>query len=390
MYKIMFSAGETSGDMHGAYLAKALKKICPGVQLFGFGGSQMEKAGVKLCKNMQDYSVMGFWEVLVNLRRMFKLKDSLVEEMKRQKPDILVLIDYPDFNWRLAKDAKKLNIPVFSYIPPSAWAWRKGRAKKVTAIADKIAAIFPFETKVYEEAGADISFVGNPLIDSVKPSMNKEKACQFFGINPQNKNVLLLPGSRKQEIAKMLEPMLEAGRIICDRNGVQNFKFFLPVAPGIDEENIKDKIKSYDLDVKLCHEKTYDLMNCCDFAIATSGTVTLEAGLMNLPSIVLYKMSQITYCIAKLFVKVEFFSLPNILAGKKILPELLQDEVNGERIADEAGLLLDTTNREKIKSQLQEVKLKLGEANVADRTAKLILQTIAKFSTRFSCEVKDR
>ncbi len=385
MYKIMFSAGETSGDMHGAHLAKAIKNIVPDAMMFGFGGTQMEGAGVKLCKNMSDYSVMGFWEVLVNLRKMFKLKDSLVEEMKRQKPDVLVLIDYPDFNWRLAKYAKELNIPIFSYIPPSAWAWRKKRAKKVSLLADKIAAIFPFEIKVYEDAGADISFVGNPLVDSVEPSMNKQAAYEFFKINPVEDNILLLPGSRKQEINKMLEPMLGAAKIINQQR--ENAKFFLPVAPGLDEDYIKDKIKEYKLNVNLCHEKTYDLMNCCDFAIATSGTVTLEAALMGLPSIVLYKMSGFTYRIAKLFVKVKFFSLPNILADKKILPELLQDEVNAVNIANEAKLLFkQEPNAEKIKIQLKEIKNKLGQTGVAERTAKLILQTADKFS----CRAKER
>lgn len=378
MYKIMFSAGETSGDMHGANLARAIKKIAPDTHLFGFGGPQMEKAGVKLCKNMLDYSVMGFWEVLVNLRKMFKLRDFLVEEMKKQKPDLLVLIDYPDFNWRLASEAKKLDIPVFSYIPPSAWAWRKGRAKKVAQIADKIVAIFPFETKVYEQAGADISFVGNPLLDNVKSSMTKEQAWKFFAINPEDDNILLLPGSRKQEIDKMLEPMLSAGEII--RKERHNAKFFLPVAPGIDVEQIKSKIEKTNLNVKLCYEKTYDLMNCCDFAIATSGTVTLEAALMGLPSVVLYKMSSFTYRIAKLFVKVKFFSLPNILAGEKILPELLQDEVNGEKIAAEASLLFKNTDTVKeVKYKLEQIKLKLGSPGVAERTAKLILQTAEKF-----------
>lgn len=378
MYKIMFSAGETSGDMHGANLARAVKKLAPDTYMFGFGGPQMESAGVTLCQNMLDYSVMGFWEVLVNLRKMFRLRDFLVEEMKRQKPDLLVLIDYPDFNWRLASEAKKLNIPVFSYIPPSAWAWRKGRAEKVAKIADKIVAIFPFETKVYEEAGADISFVGNPLLDNVKPSMPKEQALKLFNINPDNDNVLLLPGSRKQEIEKMLDPMLEAGKILSRERA--DIKFFLPVAPGIDAKRIEEKIENARLDVKLCHEKTYDLMNCCDFAIATSGTVTLEAALMGLPSVVLYRMSSFTYRIAKLFVKVKFFSLPNILADERILPELLQDEVNGARIAAEARLMFkDTKTAETVKKKLAQIKLKLGSPGVAERTAELILQTAEKF-----------
>lgn len=378
MYKIMFSAGETSGDMHGANLAKALRKLVPEVELFGFGGPQMEDAGVKLCRNMLDYSVMGFWEVLVNLRKMFKLKEALVEEMKRQKPDILVLIDYPDFNWRLASEAKKLGIPVFSYIPPSAWAWRKGRAKNVAKIADKIVAIFPFELEVYRQAGADISFVGNPLLDNVKASMTKEAACEFFGINMQDDNILLLPGSRKQEIANLLEPMLEAAKIISKERA--RAKFFLPVAPGIDKVHLTDKIKQYDLPVKLCEGNTYDLMNCCDFAIATSGTVTLEAALMNLPSIVLYKMSAITYRIAKIFVKIKYFSLPNILVNEAILPELLQDEVNGENIARYArAWYKEQPTAEQTKLDLVKVKEKLGEPGVAEKTAKLILQTAEKF-----------
>lgn len=378
MYKIMFSAGETSGDMHGANLAKALRKLVPEVELFGFGGPQMEDAGVKLCRNMLDYSVMGFWEVLVNLRKMFKLKEALVEEMKRQKPDILVLIDYPDFNWRLASEAKKLGIPVFSYIPPSAWAWRKGRAKNVAKIADKIVAIFPFELEVYKQAGADISFVGNPLLDNVKASMTKEAACEFFGINMQDDNILLLPGSRKQEIANLLEPMLEAAKIISKERA--RAKFFLPVAPGIDKVHLTDKIKQYDLPVKLCEGNTYDLMNCCDFAIATSGTVTLEAALMNLPSIVLYKMSAITYRIAKIFVKIKYFSLPNILVNEAILPELLQDEVNGENIARYArAWYKEQPTAEQTKLDLVKVKEKLGEPGVAEKTAKLILQTAEKF-----------
>ena len=378
MYKIMFSAGETSGDMHGANLAKARKNMYPDAELFGFGGPQMEKAGVKLCKNMLDYSVMGFWEVLINLRRMFKLKSALVEEMKRQKPDILVLIDYPDFNWRLASEAKKLNIPVFSYIPPSAWAWRKGRAKKVAKIADKIVAIFPFEIDVYKQAGADISFVGNPLLDNVHASMSKDEAYKFFGINENDDNILLLPGSRKQEIANLLDPMLEAAKIISQER--LNAKFFLPVAPGIDEQYLNNKIIEYKLNVKLCFEKTYDLMNCCDFAIATSGTVTLEAALMNLPSIVLYKMSTITYRIAKIFVDVKYFSLPNILVDKGVLPELLQDEVNGQNIAKYArALYKGTDSANDLKQELKKVKEKLGLPGVADKTAKLILQTADKF-----------
>ena len=166
--KIMLSAGEASGDLHGESLARAMQKLQPGVELVGFGGPKMAGAGVRLCADMREYSIMGVWEVIKNLRRIFGLLKKLQEFMAEEKPDLLVLIDYPDFNWRLAAKAKAMGIPVFSYIPPSAWAWRKGRAKKCAALADELAAIFPFELPVYQAAGANISFQRNPLLDTVK------------------------------------------------------------------------------------------------------------------------------------------------------------------------------------------------------------------------------
>ena len=212
--KIMFSAGEPSGDLHGESLAKAILTQDPAIQLVGFGGEKMAAAGIRLCADMKEYSVMGVWEVIKNIRKIFELLDKLTEFMRQEKPDLLVLIDYPDFNWRLAKRAKAMGIPVFSYIPPSAWAWRKGRARKCGAIADELAAIFPFELPVYEVAGANISFNGNPLLDTVKPSMSQEEARQFFKVTPGASPVVLLPGSRKHEITQLLPPMLAAAELL--------------------------------------------------------------------------------------------------------------------------------------------------------------------------------
>lgn len=178
--KIMMSAGEVSGDLHGARIAQAIHEQQPETALIGFGGNCMAESGVQLFRNFADYNVMGVWEVLKNLRRILKLLDDLTAYMEQERPDLLVLIDYPDFNWRLAKRAKKLGIPVFSYIPPSAWAWRKGRAKKCAALADEFVAIFPHELPVYEAAGARISFVGNPLVDTVKPELPEHEAREFL------------------------------------------------------------------------------------------------------------------------------------------------------------------------------------------------------------------
>ncbi|WP_019551880.1 lipid-A-disaccharide synthase [Propionispira raffinosivorans] len=373
MYKIMFSAGEVSGDLHGAAIAKALKKIQPESKLFGFGGEKMRSAGVDILYDMKEYNVMGFWEVLKNLRRMFKLRDDLLMVIQREKPDLLILIDYPDFNWRLAEKAKKLGVPIFSYIPPSAWAWRKGRAKSVAKIADKIVAIFPFELAAYEAVGANIEFVGNPMIDSVKPEMDKATAADYFDANLNNPNVLLLPGSRQQEVTILLPEMLKAAESIYAK--YPETQFYLPAAATISRTMLQTIIAPFHLPIRITDTYTYDLMNICDVAVATSGTVTLEAALMELPTVVLYKMSPISYFIGKLFIHVTNFSLPNIIAGERIIPELLQQEVNTERIAREMlALFKGTAGAAAVKLMLAQTKAKLGQPHAVDRIAKLIIE----------------
>ena len=361
--KLFFSAGEASGDVHGASLAREIKKIAPSTEILGFGGNLMAQEGVKLVRNFKDYNVMGVVEVLKNLRKIFQLLDDLTEIIRRERPDLLVLIDYPDFNWRLARRVKKFGIKILSYVPPSAWAWRKGRAKSCAAIADVFIAIFPFELPVYQAAGAKIFFLGNPLVDTVKPSMSKAESRKFFGVNESEQVILLMPGSRKQEIKLLLPPMLEAVKLLPDK------RFFLPVADGV--ENLID---TRGLNIKLVNStRRYDLMQIADAAIATSGTVILEAALLNLPCVVLYKMAPLNFFIGKLLVDIKFFSLPNILADEKILPELLQDEVTPEKISAEVLKILD--NRAEVLKNLQSACAKLGESGAAARVAKKILET---------------
>ncbi len=362
--KIFFSAGEASGDVHGANLAREIKKISPATEIIGFGGNLMQNAGVKLVRNYKNYNVMGVVEVLKNLRRILQLLDDLTEIIRVEKPDLLVLIDYPDFNWRLAKKVKKFGVKILSYIPPSAWAWRKGRAKDCAAIADVFIAIFPFELPVYQAAGAEIYFLGNPLVDSVKSSMSQAESKKFFGINDSERVILLMPGSRKQEIKLLLPEMLAATKLFD-----KNFKFFLPVA-----DNVENLINVDGYNVKLVNSKyRYDLMSVADAAIATSGTVVLESALLNLPCVVLYKMAPLNFFIGKLLVDIKFFSLPNILADEEILPELLQDDVTTEKIYKKITAILD--NRNKIVAKLQSACKKLGEHGAAARVAKKILET---------------
>ena len=370
--KIMLSAGETSGDLHGAALARELRVLDPAVSMIGFGGAEMEAAGVVLRQKYVDYNVMGISAVLFNLRRIFALLDDLTRLMEEERPDVLVIIDYPDFNWRLAARAKERGIPVFSYIPPSAWAWRKGRAKSCAALADEIVAIFPHELPPYEAAGANISFVGNPLIDTVYAEMGAEEARRHFGIGADDIPILLMPGSRREEIERLLPHMLGAAEILAACDSAR--RFFLPVAGGVDVAQIEKHLANSSVEVTLTHDARYALMGIARAAIAASGTVVMEAAIMGLPAVVLYRMSALSYLVGRLLVDVPRFSLPNILVGETFETELLQDAVQPERIAETMErIIMDGAPRDYVTERLARAVAILGEPHAARRVAEKIL-----------------
>ena len=370
--KIMLSAGETSGDLHGAALARELRALDPSIALIGFGGAEMAAAGVTLRQNYTDYNVMGISAVLLNLRRIFALLDDLTHLMEEERPDVLVIIDYPDFNWRLAARAKERGIPVFSYIPPSAWAWRKGRAKSCAALADEIVAIFPHELPPYEAAGANISFVGNPLIDTVRAEMEPEEACRHFGIEENDVPILLMPGSRREEIERLLPPMLGAAEILQTRDPAR--RFFLPVAGGVDEQRIEEHLAASPVEVTRTDDARYALMKAARAAIAASGTVVMEAAVMGLPAVVLYRMSALSYFVGRLLVDVPRFSLPNILLGETFETELLQGAVQPERIAAAMEpIIADGEARSYVMERLARAVEILGEPHAARRVAEKII-----------------
>ncbi|MEX5285477.1 lipid-A-disaccharide synthase [Selenomonas sputigena] len=370
--KIMMSAGEASGDLHGASLAKEMLAMEPSVELMGFGGGKMAEAGVRLVRDCRDYSIMGFWEVVLGLPRLLALEKALVDAMREEKPDLLLIIDYPDFNWRLAAKAKALGIPVFSYIPPSVWAWRKGRAKKCASLAKEIVAIFHHEIGPYLDAGANISFLGNPLVDTVRADMEPEAARAFFRLSEGEPTALLLPGSRRQEIALLLPDMIEAAKLLKERR--PETRFFLPLAPGADRAAVESLVKKASAPVEITQEHTYSLMGLADFAVAASGTVVMEAALMDLPAVVCYRMGRLNYAVGKRLVKVERFSLPNIILGETVEAELLQDEVTPERIAEEAEKLYrGEAHRASVMARLKVSVLQLGPPGAAVRVAAHVL-----------------
>ena len=371
--KIMISVGEASGDLHGASVANALKQLRPEIELIGMGGQAMRTAGVEIIYDIADLGVIGIVEVIKNLRRLFRLRDFLTDYMRANRPDALVIIDYPGFNVRLAKVAKKLGIPVISYISPSAWAWGRGRAKEVAETVQRVAAIFPFEADVYREAGANVTFVGHPLLDIVKPDMERAAAFDYFGASPDFPRVLLMPGSRKQEILNLLPDMLAAAEKITQQ--VPGCQFFLPVASTISREMLRTLLDKYNVHVTLTNDQTYDLMNICDVAVAASGTATLETSLLKVPTVIIYRVAMLTYLIGKQLVKIPDIGLPNIVAGRRIVPELLQDDVNPEAIAAETvRLLIDGEARRQVLADLEEVHTKLGETGAVNRVAEVILE----------------
>ena len=375
--KIMFSAGEASGDTHGASVAKALLEKYPKAQLFGMGGDLMKQAGVDIIYDIQQLGFIGIVEILKHLPTFFKLRSFLKEAMLREKPDVLVCIDYPGFNMKLAKVAKELHIPVVYYIAPTIWAWNKGRGKDIAKTVTKVASIFPFEAEAYREFGVDVEFVGNPLVDIVHPTMSYESALAHFGADTTSRNILLMPGSRKQEVEGLLPTMLAAAERLYENH--KDLKFFLPRAHTIPREDIDRILQAYSVPVTVTEGHNYDLMQICTACIAASGTATLETALMNVPTVLIYKVAPVTYGIGKVLVKIDHIGLPNIMAKRRIIPELLQGEVTPENIERELGKILDDgAVYTQMKADLAQVKVELGAPGAVQRVADLIASVAMK------------
>jgi len=370
----MVVAGEVSGDMHAAKVIKEMKKIHPDLEFIGMGGRRMESEGVELIYDPTKLSTIGFIEAIKHLRLAYKILNKLDKAMKEEKPDVILLVDYSGFNMKVAKIAYKNGVPAVNYFAPSAWVWGKGRAKKMAKLQVKIASVFPMEEKVYQQAGADVEFVGHPILDLVDPELSKDEFQESYDINSDKRIIGLLPGSRQQEIEGLLTPMLEAAQEI--NKSYENIQFILPLADSISREDIKERIRNYKLEIKLITGHSYEVMEVADLLLVASGTATLEATCFQTPMVIVYKTSKTTYLLGKMLVKLPYIGLPNIIAEDEIVPELLQGEVTGQRIAQEAITILNSPKRVKdIKAGLKNVVIKLGESGATKRVAKLVLST---------------
>ncbi|MCK9419459.1 MAG: lipid-A-disaccharide synthase [Nitrospirae bacterium] len=378
MKKVMIMSGEASGDLHGANLARELWKQDPAMVIYGVGSKQMQEAGVRMLADAKEISVVGITEVLTHLGVIYRVYASLKRFLKHERPDLLVLIDFPDFNIKLGKAAQKLGIPVLYYISPQVWVWRKGRIKTIARMVKAMIVVFPFEVPLYEKAGVDVRFVGHPLTDVVRSDLTKEQAKSVFGLDASRRTIALLPGSRKSELTHLLPDMLAAAKILSAR--FQDLQFILPVAPTLDQRFVRTFMEQCGVPVRVIEGRVYDVLRASDAAIVTSGTATLETGLMSIPMVIVYRISAITYTILSSMVHagLKHVGLVNIVADERLVPELIQEESTPQHMADAvARMLTDPIYYDQIRAGLEGVRMRLGDAGASARAAAVVRELLA-------------
>ncbi len=357
----MLIAGEASGDLHGANLIHELKQRLPAIELKGMGGVNMAQAGMELIADIADYSVCGFVEIIGHLPRLFSLFKKIKTELELFRPDLLVLIDYPSFNLRLAKIASRLNLKILYYISPQLWAWHTSRISLIKKYITVMGVIFPFEADFYGKHNVPVKYVGHPLVGKVRPTLLPQQIKNHYQISDQSIVIGLLPGSRANELKYILPTLLTAAEYLQQKN--PKLQFLLPVANTLKLESIKTLLSHRAANIQLITEDRYDAMSICDAVVAASGTVTLELALLGIPMVVVYKANAISFAIAKRVVKIPHISLCNIVAGEKIVEELIQADASPERICFELTRLIEEIDYQATqKKQLARVAQKLATA----------------------------
>lgn len=376
---IFIIAGENSGDLHGSNLVRELLKMDPELRITGFGGEQMKQAGVNLLANIVDrLAIIGLTGIIKNAERLIRLYRKACRFLDEVKPAAVILIDYPGFNFKIMKAARKRNIPVIYYIMPQVWAWHRSRIYTLKEQTARLLVVFPFEKKMCDSYNIEQArYVGHPLLDVINLTMTREQVFEKFNLDPKKKLIGLLPGSRKPEIDRLLPGMLGAAERI--QKAMPDVQFVLPRASSIKQELIEYYLSASDVDVKVVDAFRYNVRNAMDFALVKSGTSTLETAILGCPMVIVYKVSFLAWIIAKSLVKLPYIGLVNIVAGEMIVPELLQDEATPMNIADKTlELLGDEKRLENVRYALQKVKEKLGGPGASRRAAEQVLEVVHK------------
>jgi lipid-A-disaccharide synthase len=360
--KIAIVAGEASGDLHASEVVRELKKLDPTLETFGLGGDLLAREGTRLLHHARELGIVGLFNVLRRLPMFRRIFHELLERIREERPDAVFLIDYPGFNLRVARRCKELGIRVIYYISPQVWAWHTGRVRHIAKYVDRMIVILPFEEEFYRKHGVPVTYVGNPLIEQLagvnKPARNEERL-----------RIALLPGSRKHEVRTLLPPMLDAVRILRQERSVDAY---LIQAPTIATENLEQIMREHGVDVPVLPHDRGEGMAAADITLASSGTATLESAVLGTPVVVMYRLSRATHFIGRRLVRLPHWSLVNIIAGREVVPELIQADVNGARIASEVRRIMEPATYARVTGELAEIRGKLGLPGASRRAAEEI------------------
>lgn len=373
--RVMIIAGEASGDQHSARLVEAVHAIDPSVEFFGIGGEHMRRAGVKTLVDSADMAVVGLVEIWAHRKTIFGALARMREILKTDPPDLLFLTDYPEFNLRLAKTAKQQGVKVLFYISPQIWAWRQWRVKTIRKRVDMMAVIFPFELDFYRRHDVSVRFVGHPLAGEVHASAGRDPLCEEFGLDPRRPVVGLFPGSRQSEVKRLMPIIIETAKQLQQQKpGIQ---FLLPVASTLSPDIFNPYLDADTPPITRLENRSYDVMAACDAIVTVSGTVTLEIALIGTPMVIINRISALSYFIAKQLVRVDHIGLCNIVAGKRVVPELIQYEARPEKISREIMNMLEQPDyTQSIKKELNKVRAKLSSEGEVTDLAELTLSLI--------------
>ncbi|HEX2059448.1 MAG TPA: lipid-A-disaccharide synthase [Thermoanaerobaculia bacterium] len=366
--KLAVVAGEASGDLHASEVIRELKKLDPALTTFGLGGDMLAREGTTLLHHASELGIVGLFNVLRHLPMFRRVFNDLIETIERERPDVVFLVDYPDFNLRVAKRAKELGLRVVYFISPQVWAWRKGRVRHIARYVDRMVVIFPFEEEFYRSHNVPVTYVGHPLIEQLA---HVQKAPR----RPDVLRIALLPGSRRDEVRSLLPPMLAAVEILRRE---RNVEAYVIQAPTIERAELEELMRDAGISVPILPHDGGESVAAADVSLSSSGTATLESAILGTPVVVMYRLSRANYMLARALVQLPHFSLVNIVAGKRVVPELIQDEVNGTRIAEEVRRLVAPGHYEEVCAALADVRTKLGGPGTAARVAQEIDRMVSK------------
>ena len=371
MKNVFIIAGESSGDLHGAELVEAAKQIDPEVRFSGIGGPRLAAAGAEIFVDLTEHAAVGFVEVFRGLGKFLSAYRLIQRKMREHRPDAIVLIDYPEFNLRVARKAKAMGVRVIYYVSPQIWAWRRGRVRHIEKYVDRMLTIFPFEADFYAQHGVEADFVGHPLVDKLKDVPGRDDARRRFGLDDARQVVTLLPGSRRKEIERLLPLMLGAAGLL--RAGRPGLQFMIGAAPGFE-----GMIRSMtgDTGIKVVEGDTHAAMAASDLLLIASGTATAEAMILNVPMVMTYRLSTLTRLALGWMLKVDRYAMPNIIAGKMIIPELVQADATASNLYREANTLLEPANLATMRADLAEATAKLGGGGASARAAQKVIEII--------------